>query len=124
MAIHNDLGKAGETLAAEYLASQGYAIVERDTRKGHFEIDIVAMKGPRIVFVEVKSRTEGLSDPLDAIDAKKISRICSAADTYVKLRNIPHEVQFDIITVVFTPDGSHRLTHIPDAFRPPLRTSR
>ena len=124
MAIHNELGKKGEQLAAEHLAANGYAIVERDTRKGHFEIDIIAMKDSRIVFVEVKTRTGDFCSPLDAITPKKISRICSAADSYVKLRQIPHEVQFDIIAVVFQPDGTYRLDHIPDAFRPPLRTSR
>ena len=45
-----------------------------------------------------------------------------AANAYVIAHNIPHEVQFDIITIIGTPDD-YILEHIPDAFSAPL-TSR
>ena len=44
-----------------------------------------------------------------------------AANTYVTTFDIPHEVQFDIITIVGTPDN-YTLEHIPDAFMAPLTT--
>lgn len=122
MAQHNDLGKWGEEIAREYLIVNGYTLVATDDRNGHFEIDIIALKNDRIIFVEVKTRSEGSSDPLDAITPKKIRRLCIAANTYVKQYNYKHDVQFDIITVVRN-GNSHKLEHYPDAFRPPLRGS-
>ena len=120
MAQHNELGKLGEKLACEYLIVNGYTLVDQDNRNGHFEVDIIALKDDRIVFVEVKTRTEGSGDPLDAITPQKIKRLCTAANRYVKQHNYLHKVQFDIITVICKGD-SHKLTHYPDAFRPPLR---
>lgn len=122
MARHNDLGKWGEQVAREYLITRGYTIVKHDNREGHYEIDLIAIKGNRIVFVEVKTRIDGSFDPLDAITPQKIRRICSAANAYVIRYNYPHEVQFDVITVVGSPDASYKVEHIPDAFQPPLRT--
>jgi putative endonuclease len=124
MASHNDLGRWGEQIAREYLVAKGYALYQQDTREGHFEIDIVAFKESRIIFVEVKTRSDSSYDPLDAITPQKIGRMCSAANRFVRSHNIPHEVQFDIITVVLHADGSYDLNHIPDAFFPPLRGAR
>lgn len=126
MARHNELGKWGEQLAVDLLVTKGYAIVERNWRAGNLEVDIVAMKDNRIVFVEVKTRSSGFVDPLDAIDRRRVSRIVRAANSYVKAYNIPHEVQFDIIIIIGTPEcgDMHQIEHIPDAFLPPLRTIR
>ncbi|MBP5314298.1 MAG: YraN family protein [Muribaculaceae bacterium] len=123
MAEHNVTGHWGEQVACDTLVAAGYAIVERNWRSGHYEIDIVAMKGQYIVFVEVKTREDDFVDPVDSIDAKKITRICRAADVYIRANDIPHEAQFDIITIVGTPDNYH-VEHIPDAFLPPLKTYR
>ena len=121
MAQHNETGHWGEELACEKLITDGYAICQRNFRIGHYELDIIAMKGNRIVFVEVKTRTNLNSDPIEAIDNKKILRMVRAANTYVTTFDIPHEVQFDIITIVGTPDN-YTLEHIPDAFTAPLTT--
>ena len=121
MALHNDTGHWGEDIACEKLIVEGYAICERNFRIGHYEIDIIAMKGNRIVFVEVKTRSSREFDPLDAIDNKKILRITRAANAYINAYNIPHEAQFDIIAISGTPD-SYIVEHIPDAFYAPLTT--
>ena len=42
MAKHNNTGKWGEDLAADYLREKGYEIIERDWRDGHRDIDIIA----------------------------------------------------------------------------------
>lgn len=119
MAQHNETGQWGEVLACEKLITEGYAINQRNFRIGHYELDIIAMKGNRIVFVEVKTRSNPDSDPIEAIDSKKIMRMTRAANAYVTAYDIPHEVQFDIITIVGTPDD-YKLEHIPDAFFAPL----
>lgn len=126
MARHNDLGKWGEQLAVDMLVTKGYAIAERNWRTGDMEIDIVAMKGARIVFVEVKTRSENGFDPADAVDRRRMMRMVRAADSYVRSHGIPHEVQFDVVFVVGSPLGDvpPRIEHIEDAFLPPLRTIR
>lgn len=120
MAQHNNLGQWGEDLACEELVKLGYAITERNWRCNHLEIDIIAMKGNRIVFVEVKTRSDDYVDPLDSIDRKKIIHLCKAANVYIKMHDIPHEPQFDVIIIVGTPQNGYKLEHIPDAFLPPL----
>ena len=123
MAFHNQLGKWGENIAAEHLIRSGYAIVERNWRMDHFEIDIIATKGPRLVFVEVKTRTSAEYDPLEAVDNRKKARMIASANAYIVARDLPYEVQYDIITVIVEPH-EYTLDHIPDAFFPSVRTRR
>ncbi|MBD5213241.1 MAG: YraN family protein [Bacteroidales bacterium] len=123
MARHNRLGQWGENIATEHLIREGYAIVERNWRMEHFEIDIIATKGPRIIFVEVKTRTSADYDPLEAVDTRKKTRMIASANAYILSRNLPHEVQYDIITIVGEPND-YTLEHIPDAFWPSVRTRR
>lgn len=123
MAKHNITGKWGEDIACETLISKGYAITERNLRIGNYEIDIIAMKGNRIIFIEVKTRTDSYVDPLEAIDNKKITRMSRAADAYIRNSGLRHEAQFDIVIVIGTPE-QYRVEHIPDAFMPPLKNYR
>jgi len=60
MAAHNELGKWGEELAAEYLQEKGYEIIERDWKSGHHDLDIIAKEGGTLVIVEVKIRQKPL----------------------------------------------------------------
>ncbi len=123
MAFHNDLGNWGEQVAADYLVGQGYAIVARNLRVGNTEIDIVAMKGDRIMFVEVKTRATSLRDPLEAVTPAKIRRLCKAADNYIRANNVRHMPQFDVVTIIGS-QQSFELTHYPDAFFPPMARLR
>lgn len=121
MARHNETGRWGEAVAADYLTSKGYAIAERNWRSGHYEIDIVAYKGSRIIFVEVKTRSNLYDDPLEAVDRNKAMRLIRAAIVYVEAHNINHDIQFDIIAVNGSQDN-YSIEHIADAFESPLRT--
>lgn len=123
MAEHNSLGKWGEQVVTDYLVSQGYAIVERNWRLNHLEIDIIATKGRDVVFVEVKSRREKESHPESAVDRRKISHMVSAANAYLRHSRLPLSPRFDIAAISGDPHD-YNLFYIPDAFRPPLRTYR
>lgn len=123
MARHNDYGKWGENMAVDHLVSLGYAIRDRNWRIGHYELDIVAMKGNRVVFVEVKSRLHDDYNPETDINKAKRSRIISAANAYLHATRLPHEPQFDVIYIVGSPD-SYKVEHLPDAFFPTLKTYR
>lgn len=120
MAQHNRTGKWGENVAIDCLVAKGYAIRDTNWRLGHLELDIVAMKGDRLVFVEVKTRSNPDDDPIDAVDRRKILRIVRAANAYINMKGLPHEPQFDIIGISGTQEA-HTVEHIPDAFLPPLK---
>lgn len=126
MAKHNDLGKWGEELAADFLAKQGYVVVDRDWRYGRSKVDIdIVCKTPdlrTVVFVEVKTRTaDEILNPEDAVDVRKIRHIGRAADEYVKMYDIVEDLRFDIIAIVGSEGGNdNQINHIEDAFNPIL----
>lgn len=121
MAQHNEVGKWGEDLACQKLIREGYAIVERNWRMHHYEIDIIASKDSRIVFVEVKTRTNVDDNPFEAVDRKKIRRMAASANVYISHTSCRLDPQFDLIGICGTPDN-YRLEHIEDAVIPPLKT--
>lgn len=123
MACHNDLGKIGERIAAEFLITKGYTIREINWRSGKVEIDVVAEINQRLVIVEVKTRSTDYIDPIRAIDNKKRSNLVRAANAYINYWNINMEVQFDIISIIGNTDN-YEMEHIPDAFFPPMKTYR
>ena len=69
-------GKKGEDLACRYLKEQGYRILDRNVRYKMGEIDVVALDGDHICFVEVKARTRtDYGMPRDAVDARKQQKL-------------------------------------------------
>jgi putative endonuclease len=120
MATHNELGKTGEEAAVEYLQTNGYTILHRNWRRGHLELDIVAMKDEELVVVEVKTRASDVfGHPIAAVTPQKIRRTVRAADAYIRLFHITAEVRFDVIAVIGS-SGNLRVEHYPCAFYPPL----
>lgn len=122
MGRNNAIGRWGEEMATEYLITKGYTVVERNVRLGHNEIDIIAIKDNRIIFAEVKTRTEESEDLRDVIDLRKKQHLCNATEAYIRMKKVPHAPQIDIIIVIGTPDTEYKIQHYPDAFRPPLRS--
>ena len=115
MAAHNELGKWGEDLAAEYLQEKGYLIIERDWKSGHRDLDIVAQDSDTIVFVEVKTRRNRLfGEPEEAIDYQKRKSLQSAINHYVNYRHINSNIRVDVITVVGMIGGTPEIDHIID----------
>lgn len=97
------LGQWGEEVAAQYLREKGYSVLANDWRSQHRDIDLVCADGGTIVFVEVKTRSNGsdLSSPEDAIDAEKMRNLRAAFYHYLhQHRWIDHPFRFDIVTVI------------------------
>lgn len=123
--IRNELGIFGEETACNLLVQKGYTILERNLKVGDKEIDIVAENKTHVVFAEVKTRTSYyVRKPEEYVDADKQRNMAYAANAYIKLHHVEKTPRFDIIGVLV--DGnSHEikeLTHLEDAFYPPLRT--
>ena len=125
MAAHNELGKWGEALAAEFVEQQGYEILERDWKSGHHDLDIIARDEDTLVIIEVKTRRNRLfGDPEEAIDYKKRLSLQSAINHrlslqsainhYVKLHRIKIPVRFDVISIVGMIGSTPEIDHIKD----------
>lgn len=117
MAHHNELGKLGEELAAQYLVQQGYTILAQNYAYDRAEVDIIAQKEEGIlVVVEVKTRNSGFfGDPQSFVTPAKIKQIVKAANEYVVSNDLDVEVRFDIIAVLKN-KTEERLQHFENAF--------
>ncbi|MBO7247593.1 MAG: YraN family protein [Bacteroidaceae bacterium] len=121
MAKHNELGMTGEAVAVDYLLNNGYEIVDRNWRSGHKEIDIIAAKNGILVIVEVKTRKNSqYGNPEDAVTGRKIRRIVTATDAYLRLKMIDMQVRFDVITILIKDNSVLSIEHIKDAFYAPI----
>ena len=111
-----EFGKLGEQMAARYLTDQGYIILEHNYRRGHLEIDLIALDKDELVIVEVKCRAyDTILQPEDAVDHKKRLALIRLANEYVKTHGRKENVRFDIVTVVSKADGAE-IKHLKNAY--------
>ena len=95
------LGARGERAAEKYLKRHGYRIVTRNFRASGAEIDLVAMDGETLVFVEVKTRRSfAAGAPEEAVDVRKQSRIRRAGEAFASRYGAGERtMRFDIVAV-------------------------
>jgi putative endonuclease len=118
------LGRTAEELVAARLAAVGWEIVERNARTRFGELDIVALDGRALVFVEVKAGREGAAfgpeRPVLAVDARKQQRIRRLATAWMaERRDVPRydDIRFDAVGVSFDRAGNPvDVEHIRGAF--------
>jgi len=102
------IGSDAEDLAADYLIGQGFTIVTRRYKTRSGELDLVALDGNELVFVEVKQRKAGYI-PEEAISRLKIDRLFSAANEYRRANEIPDTpYRFDVVAVAPSEVRHHR----------------
>ena len=108
-------GESGERLAAEFLSSNGYRLVAanfkvpvgRNSRGAQVtgEIDIIALDGDTLCFIEVKTRSsDSFASPITAIDLRKQRQITRTARVYrriFRIRSVP--VRYDAVSIVAAP---------------------
>ena len=116
MAKHNELGKKGEEIAADFLQKAGYEILETNWVFQKAEIDIIAQKENILAIVEVKTRTSAdFGLPQDFVKGKKIQNLVKAVDQYLTENDLDLEVRFDIIGILLN-NKEISIEHIEDAF--------
>ncbi len=108
MSYKKDVGKRGETIAAEYLKKQGFTIVAKNYRLSHDEIDIIAEDEKYIVFAEVKARAQTETNkrfgrPALAVNHDKKRNLLRAAERYLRLKRPDKQPRIDVIEVYFPP---------------------
>ena len=120
MAKHNEIGQEGEQAAADFLEKKGCQILHRNWQYKRAELDIVAMDGKTLVFVEVKTRTDyTFSRPENAVDGKKQRLMTQAAIAYMHESGHEMAIRFDIVSVILR-GGIFYIDHYEDAFFPGL----
>jgi putative endonuclease len=115
------LGDRGEGAAAKFLKRQGFHILARGLDSPLGELDIVAVDGRTVVFVEVKTRrSDDAGRPSEAIDQRKEQRMTQAALAYLKSnRLLNYSARFDVVAIAW-PDDARKPTieHFKNAFSP------
>jgi putative endonuclease len=102
------LGRRGEDLLAERLATAGWEIVERNARSRYGELDLIALDATTLVFVEVKAGRTGSAfgpeRPVLSIDLRKQRRVRRLATAWMaRRRDLPRYtmIRFDAIGVTY-----------------------
>lgn len=109
-------GRIGERLAQEYLRKGQYKILESNFRNRIGEIDIIASKKGKLIFIEVKSRKSliyGL--PYEAVNYRKQRKIINTSMSYIQYKGLrDRQIRYDIIEVYLT--NPPKINHIKNAF--------
>jgi putative endonuclease len=95
-------GATGEAMAAEWYASAGYLVLDRNWRCRSGELDLVVQRGRELVFCEVKSRaTDRFGTGAEAVTREKQVRIRRLASEWIAARGArPRSVRFDVASVL------------------------
>lgn len=102
------IGLLGEDVACKFLMKQGYSILERNYTRKWGEIDIIAQKGEKRYFVEVKSTqvdsidsvTHVTNRPEENMHAWKMMRLRRVVETYLISMRLGYvDWQFDLLVV-------------------------
>lgn len=114
----HDLGRRGEDLAAEYLGERGLVVLSRNWRNREGELDLVVTNGELLVVVEVKTRsTDDFGPPAGYVTPEKVQRIRRATHAWLRRYQVGWcDVRFDVVSVVWPPDGPARVEHLRGAF--------
>ncbi len=102
-----------------HLQRAGMRIVERRWRCAYGEVDIVALDGETLVFVEVKTRSgASFGSPSEAVTPVKARRVRRLAQQWLAAERPPGEAElrFDVVSVVRRRGHAPVLVHLQGAF--------
>ena len=111
------LGSGGERAAADFLIARGYHILERNFRCRGGEVDLIALDGSVLVFIEVKvRRTLARGAPIEAVTPVKQARVRRAAQEYLTFcGRVFGRIRFDVIAVMKSAKTTD-ITHLKASF--------
>lgn len=95
------IGKHGELLAVEFLKKNGYKILENNFRCKYGELDIIALEGNTLAFIEVKTRRDDrFGPPKLSVDLRKQKRLSKTALSYLSQKRLTnHQARFDVVGI-------------------------
>jgi putative endonuclease len=118
------LGRQAEELVAARLRASGWRLIEHNARTRYGELDLVALDGRTLVFVEVKAGREGSAfgpeRPVLSITPDKQRRVRRLATAWMgERRDLPRyaQIRFDAVGVTYDRAGGViGYEHLPGAF--------
>ena len=112
------MGAYGERVAVRALEDAGYAVLSRNWRCRAGELDVVAMRGGVVVFVEVKCRrSSAFGPPALAVTETKIAHLRAAAAAWLVAHALEDaETRFDVVSVMRPRSGPAEVEHVEGAF--------
>ncbi len=116
---YRSLGQRGERAAERHLRRLGYKIVGRRERGPLGELDLVAVDGRTVVFIEVKTRrSHAAGHPAEAVDDAKQAQLTRLALAYLKRHDLlEHRARFDVLAITWPVRARKpKIEHIINAF--------
>jgi putative endonuclease len=117
---NQELGRLGEELAADYLVKHSLKVLRRNVRRGTGEIDILALEGETVVFIEVK--TSAATSPVRPEDQLTRTKKLHIARTALKFiqekRLLNNRLRIDLLGIIIDAEGKAEFNHIKNAFEP------
>jgi putative endonuclease len=115
------LGSFGEELALERLEREGFRIVARNLRTRRGEIDVVALEGTTLCFIEVRLRTSlGYGSSAASVDSRKQRKLIETTRELLTREMFPRHsaLRFDVVAIDGIEGSSApRVQILRDAFR-------
>ena len=108
--VRKDVGRGGEEIACQFLSRKGYKVIDRNYRKKWGEIDIIAVKGETVRFIEVKAVSREIDSengsremdyrPEELVHNSKLRKIARTAALYMEEKSDDREFQIDVVGVI------------------------
>ena len=96
--MSREKGNLAEDRAYKFLQESGFSIIERNFYSRFGEIDIIAIKGKVLHFVEVKSALD-YELAIQNITPKKLSKLIKTGDIYLKKNALNINYMYDALIV-------------------------
>jgi putative endonuclease len=117
MRVKDAVGRYGEDLAASHLSAAGLQIIGRNWRCSAGELDIIALDGEVLVFVEVKTRSSvAFGSPAEGVGRAKAARLRQLAVRWLQENQDTStywpQLRFDVVAVVRLAPGGPEITHL------------
>ena len=114
-------GAAAEEAAEGHLRDAGYRIVARNVRTKGGELDIVALDGETLCFIEIKARaTAEYGRAIEAVGPQKQRRLARAAALFLARNRSDRPCRFDVLGLDRNREGAWIFTLVKNAFEAPL----
>jgi putative endonuclease len=116
---YHALDRRGERAAERHVRRLGYQVVARRQRGRLGELDLVAIDGRTVVFIEVKTRkSHQAGHPAEAVDQAKQHKLTQLALVYLKRHNLLEcSTRFDVVAVTWPDDAKRpKVEHYKNAF--------
>lgn len=118
MHSRQQFGRWGEQVAIRYLRRKGFIVLDRNVFTPYGELDVVALDGCELVFVEVKARrTESFGLPEDSMTKRKLEHLWNSLLYYCEECRWKRTFRLDVVSIIhqgITPRIRHLRNVIPD----------